>query len=302
MFLSEKLIVIGKSGCCFFVTRSKMRCATTLLYCFPFCFMTYVSGQSDPPPLVDTAPPPSARFLASWYPADDNVTYKLRVEKNLPYTAVAVITDQYESGGQVITHATSTVQARDSASRTHEENGGGGFTNSQGEKIETRTITVTDPVSHCKFRWIEPTSDSEKAVALVKCMPRTMHYINQNAQADQFASSLLKAFQDVRSSNGIVVEPLSRKAFGEVQADGVRTTPASPNSSNGPVEQHSTEIWYSRDIHELVLMNFNALPDSKSAPNEKVPYFELKDIKRIEPEPTLFYPPVGFEIQPLDFQ
>ena len=281
-----------------------MSSPTKLIYFIPFYLVVCVLGQDKPPVLIDTAPMLPDRFPASWYPAEDNVTYTLAVEKNLPYTATVVITDQYESDGEVITHKTSTLLARDSAGRRREEVEGGGWTDARGQMIPTRTITVSDPVSHCDFRWVEPMIESEKPFALVKCLPRTIHYINQNIWAEALKSFFVKETREQHSSNGsaLLSEPLGTRTFGDAHAEGLRTTATNTNLQTGEVSRTVAETWYASDINELVQLTYEDEPGSGDLHKKQIPYMELTNIKRVEPTSTLFYPPQGFEIQMEDFK
>lgn len=280
-----------------------MSLPTKLLYCVPFYLVVGVLGQDKPPVLIDTAPMLPDRFPASWYPTEDNVTHTLTVEKNLPYTATVVITDQYESDGKVITHKTSTLLARDSAGRRREEVESGGRVDAQGQMIPTRAITVTDPVSHCDFRWVEPTIESEKPVALVKCLPRTVRYINQNTWADAWKSLFVKETKEQHAANGsaLLSESLGTRTFGDAHAEGLRTTATNTDLQTGQVHRAVTEAWYASDINELVQLTFVDESGSGFLHNNQIPYIELTNIKRVEPASTLFYPPEGFEIQSHDF-
>lgn len=281
-----------------------MSSPTKLIYFIPFYLVVCVLGQGKTAVLIDTAPMLPDRFPASWYPAEDNVTHTLALNKNLPYTATAVMTDQYESNGEAITHKSSTLRARDSAGRSYEEVEGGSLMDAQGQTIPSRFITVTDPVSHCDFRWVEPTIEPEKPVALVKCLPRTIQWINQDIWADAWKSYLLMETKEQHASNGsaLLLEPLGKRTFGEAHAEGLRATATNTDLQTGEVRRTVTEIWYSNDIRELVLLKSEAINGAGVLQKNQTPLFELTDIKRVEPTSTLFYPPQGYEIKMENFQ
>jgi hypothetical protein len=281
-----------------------MRAATIqILYCLPLYLATYASSQTPPPVQLDTAPAPTDRFPATWYPESDDKTYPLRIVKDRPFTAVLITTDRYESSGQIITHQSSTVQARDAAGRTHREDDGGLQSDSQGRSIPQRSITVTDPVSHCSFRWTEPEVESEKSFAFVHCMPRTIHYTHQDTWEDFLLADLVAAPKDERGADGSIhrSEVLGKRTFGDAEAEGMKHTATGKIDETGAIWTRITEFWYSRDICELVQLTFVDSSELLLSKTEAVPYVALTKIKRIEPGSSLFYPPLGFEIRPGDF-
>jgi hypothetical protein len=278
-----------------------MRSAIKLLRHLPFFLAISAFGQKEPSVLIDTAPPPSGRFPANWYPADNDRTFTLTVAKNTPYTATLVLTDSQldQATKEFVTCRTSVVQARDSAGRMHSETPYTGMeSNSRGEMIPVHDVTVNDPVSHCNFRWMEPEVAFEKPTATVECMPRTIHYVNLNhwefmwAQLVDIGSKL----GDLPSGSSGSSESLGKRMFGEVEAEGVRTI-ATNTTQTGKIWTRVTEMWYAREIKELVQLNFDD-DDVKNPQSKQTPYMQLTNIKRTEPDPKLFYPPQGYEIKP----
>jgi hypothetical protein len=135
--------------------------------------------------IIDTAPPPSARFPASWYPESTDVTYTITAPTNAHYTATLVTTTRFidPATGQLKTLTQSTLQARDASGRQRSETEMP-RPDAHGKTIMTHEVTVSDPVSHCNFRWMEPWVARGKPTAIVTCMPLTLHYTNQNIWAD----------------------------------------------------------------------------------------------------------------------
>ena len=116
-----------------------------------------VTGKAPASVLTDTAPPPTSRFPARWYPPTTERVYTQSVQLGLPYTAILVTTGKAEDPktGKITTFATSTRQLRDTQGRRRDEqemprpdNGG--------RTVLTHEVSVHDPVSHCDFRWLEP--------------------------------------------------------------------------------------------------------------------------------------------------
>ena len=143
----------------------------------------YGRAQATAPVLTDVAPP-SSRFPDNWYPADNDVTYTSAAQRGTPYSATLVTTWQLrDPSGETKTLVQSSLQARDGAGRKREEmavprpDDHGGVT-------MAHEVSVNDPVSHCSFRWMEPWVAPGPPKAMVSCMPRTLHYTEQNIYAD----------------------------------------------------------------------------------------------------------------------
>ena len=83
-------------------------------------------------------------------------------------------------------------------------------------------VSVNDPVSHCSFRWMEPWVAPGPPKAMVSCMPRTLHYTEQNIYADAIKSHP----QQVSSTPDTTErsEPLGTRRIDGFEAAGVRRT------------------------------------------------------------------------------
>jgi hypothetical protein len=261
--------------------------------CLVLCFSATLFGQSNPATLEDTAPPPSARFPAAWYPPPGNTTYTADVVTGAPYVATLVTTYHAlnPTTKEPITQIASTLQARDSKGRKHEEEDSS-YRDSSGVTIHRREITVYDPVSHCTFTWEEPWTAVGKPIASVACMPLTMHYTSFNVWASSFAQP-----PEVHRMNEVFFsEPIGKRDFGGVQADGIRRTNTITSANGTPTRSGVFELWYSADLKEMIEMK--EVPDPRTFQMSAFPDRELAEIRRIEPDPALFYPPPGYTIEP----
>jgi hypothetical protein len=222
---------------------------------------------------------PSERFPASWYPADNNVTYTETPVTGAPYEARRVTDGQSGSGMRV---------ARDSAGRVHEEEPQPRL-RPDGSLVQAREVSVEDPVSHCRFQWMEPWAASGPPTATVQCMPPTLHYNGQPPWAKAMASA---AGEKPPAAPGDTVrnEALGEREFGGVRASGLRstTTASDTGGAPGPAQTSTVEIWWSSELKEIVAMH------------SSIGYgTELRAIVRQEPDAALFYPPAGYRIQVL---
>lgn len=251
-------------------------------------------AQAPTPVITNIAPAPSARFPAGWYPPDNDVTYTTAPDTNAPYTATLVTTTRYvdPSTKQIKMFSQSTFQARDSSGRKrdevqipHPDNHGG--------MIMTHEVTISDPVSHCRFQWMEPWIAPGKPIATVTCIPRTLHYANQNSWKDVIAGKPT----ETRSGNTVDrSQPLGKQTMAGVEAIGMQHTRTQTDPQSGSVQTWVTQIWYSPILKELIEMK--QLPDPNSTQPSGIPDFTLTNIHQAEPDPTLFYPPAAYIIQP----
>lgn len=246
-----------------------------------FGTMVCVQGQAKPPEFLSVAPAPSARFPASWYPADDkDLVATTDMETGAPYTATLVTTVHFldPASREMKTISQSSLQARDSAGRKREQAG--------------REVSVNDPVSHCSFQWMEPWGAPGKPTATARCMPRTLRYRKQNIWADAIVSAPREEhfLNDTYDS-----VPMGKRMFGDIEAVGVRRTKTTTNAQTGEVMKLVMEIWYSPELKELIEMK--EIPDA-TRKSSRIPDFVLTEIHRGEPDPALFYPPAGYDITP----
>jgi hypothetical protein len=262
---------------------------------FVFCLVAASGRAQVPAPvLTDVAPPPSSRFPASWYPADNDVTYTSAAQRGAPYTATLVMTWRLrEADGMTKTLVKSGLQARDGAGRKREEMAMSG-PDEQGEGITAHEVSVNDPVSHCNFRWMEPWVAPGPPRAMVSCMPRTLHYTEQNIYADAIASQPEQLMPAQDSSDRS--EALGTRRIEGFEATGVRRTRSGSAAPSGTVVL-TTEIWYSQELQELLELRQSLEPETQ--PGEgPLPDFKLTQIRRGEPDEKLFYPPEGYKIDP----
>jgi hypothetical protein len=240
-------------------------------------------------PFTSVAPPPSARFPASWYPPENDVAvHGLQLETDAPYTATMVMTTGFvdPKTGAVREGSMRTLQARDAEGRTRTETSMP-RSGPDGQVVQAREIEVMDPVSHCSFRWMEPWAASGEPTAMVQCAPLKARYLKQNI----FAEALVEE-PSVEHDFGSEIrkEPLGRRVVNGVEAVGVRVTKTNTMPATGKVSRVVSEIWYAAEWKEMVEM--------KSAPEgDPTLSFDLVEIRR-GAEAPLFYPPEGYKIVP----
>jgi hypothetical protein len=262
-----------------------------------FCLVA-ASGraQATTSVLTDVAPSPSNRFPADWYPADNDVTYTSAAQRGEPYSATLVITYQVRNpDGTTKSVNQSGLQARDGAGRKREEMARP-RPDGQGGVIMAHEVSVNDPVSHCSFRWMDPWVGAGTPTAFVTCMPRTLHYIEQDIYADAVTSQPQEVSSAMESDTTDRSEPLGKRQIEGFDATGVRRT-RTKTTPGGTTVVLTTEIWYSQELQELLELRQTLQPEAH--PGEgPLPDFKLTQIHRGEPDEKLFYPPDGYKIEP----
>jgi hypothetical protein len=173
------------------------------------------------------------------------------------------------------------LHARDSAGRTRIDTLETRL--KDGAPVTVHAIEVDDPVSHCSFHWLEPWVD--RSAPTVSCMPRTVHYGAQPMWLS-FAS-MQAAVEHPSPMETDHNEALGVRMFDGVRAKGVRHTRIMQAAKTDKPLTIVTEIWISSEMKEVVAM-YPKSPDSYS--------LELRDIKLLEPDPKLFYPPSYYKI------
>ena len=238
---------------------------------------------------VHTAPNPSDRFPASWYPADQSAGMNETPGPvtGLPYTAISVETSRSKSAhGEVSENVTRNPQARDSLGRTRSESKNGGLGLADGSFVETYEVIVSDPVSHCNFFWTEARPnppDNDSHVANVTCAPQTLKYAD--------GLTMVKVIEETpvggtkHGDTDTLVERLPPLHIDGITVERQRVTNTYTGQPGKPTTSVS-ENWYSPDLNEVI-----RLGESDGTG------IMLTDIRRVEPDPKLFYPPAGYRIQ-----
>ncbi len=241
----------------------------------------------DTPETLHLAPEPSDRFPAAWYPkVGDGTNVGLAPVLDEPYTAVVeTVTVSMLPSGKPGQRVELGFKARDRFGRTRSETVSSGMMLS-GNDVRIKTVLVSDPVSHCQFHWQESTTDfvlpTEMRVAFVTCGPRTIRYKDLNLQ-ERIFNTPDGTVQ--RGDTTITTEHLAPVPLDGITVQRVRVT-HSRRDEQGEEERGTKETWYSPELKEVIRMG-----DEGSA------YEGMKDIRRVDPEPKLFYPPGGYRIE-----
>ena len=215
---------------------------------------------------------------------ETKVTVAPVVEK--PYTAIRETVHLSKSeSGEPERRVTLGFQARDRFGRERSESQNG-VEELDGETVATKIVIISDPVSHCNFEWTELITNAaipkEIKLGFVTCFPQALFYKDFHLM-----SLLTDTGEDGTSNRGdttTLIEHLAPVQIDGVNVDRLRVS-NSRTDEKGILKKWSTETWYSLDLQEIIRIG-----------DEESGYEGLKEIRQIDPDPQLFYPPVGFRI------
>ena len=211
--------------------------------------------------------------------------------KNAPYVATAIVeSTQLLADGNRIVHSTQELVARDGDGRTrHEEV----FDRIGSLEVDApKTIFIGDPV--LKREYTLNTRDKTVTVqprvdinALLNT-PRARAE-RQNPSKEESNNSGEKEQQSVRRQREIRSEDLGEKILEGLNVKGERWTATFPIGSVGnerPLEA-SLETWYSPELHVFLYRK-------RIDPRFGEVLYRLTNIKRTDPDPSLFRIPRGY--------
>ncbi len=241
----------------------------------------------DTPEKVHLAPPPSDRFPAKWYPpVDDGRQVVFAPVEGHPFTALTG--PIMPSTGEISGQQSMGFRARDRFGRTRSEDEDGGY-GAEGQWVKTKSVLVSDPVSHCDFHWTQAMTEVEmplnRRVAMVTCRAQTLLY-----KEDNIFDAVLKAIPEGVTRNGDTTTKADHLA--PIQIDGLTIKRLRVTNTtidvHGETKEWSTETWYSPELREVVRMGTGAEDDG---------YTGLSKVQLKDPDPALFYPPDNYRIE-----
>lgn len=251
------------------------------------CAIKSVAQASAPTATIDVAPPPSDKFPAQWYPAEESpvLTSTTAPTVGAPFTATMVMSTEVTvpGYGSAISKMR-TVIIRDSAGRTRTEDGSvpeiDGLPHPPSNVVK-KQIEVNDAVEHCRFEWAERAATEAEKTATVQCLPREI-----TVEPDGMEATVLKqAAQTITAIPGrtVQIEPLGEKVIAGMRALGIRETTTA--SQTAGATKSAVEVWWSPEIKQML--------ETKPIGDSSGIVIEMTDMKREEPDPALFIPPPG---------
>jgi hypothetical protein len=215
-----------------------------------------------------------------------------------PYTATATTeSTQVLADGNRIVNKTSSFVARDSQGRTRRE--------TDLHRIGTmqidspKTVFINDPTTHTQYIFTPGGGEATKVVRSEGNWKEGPQIIELRKTREQrlkdktivTVQGAHEGQQSKESSEQVKREDLGTQTIEGLSAQGKRETvtiPAGQIGNERPIEI-VTETWFSPDLHTMVLRKH-------SDPRVGDSTYRLTEIKRNEPDASLFQPPAGAKV------
>jgi hypothetical protein len=214
-----------------------------------------------------------------------------------PYSATAITeSTQVLGDGNRIVNKSSSFVARDSQGRTRRET----VLNRIGplQVDSPKLVFINDPTSHTQYI-LSPGGNATKVVRDEATWSVGPDIINLTSHERGMKEKLIVRAQGTserrKESNGaeqVKHEDLGTQTIEGVSAEGKRETVTIPAGQigNDRAIDIVSETWYSPELHTMVLRKH-------SDPRVGETVFRLTEIKRSEPDASLFQPPAGTKIK-----
>src|SRR5579864_406588 len=215
-----------------------------------------------------------------------------------PYTATATTeSTQVLADGNKIVNKTSSFVARDSQGRTRRETDLHRIGTMQVDS--PKTVFINDPTTHTQYIFTPGGGEATKVVRSEGRWKESPQIIELRGQREQRLKEKVivnvqgahDSQQSKESSEQVKHEDLGTQTVEGVSAQGKRETvtiPAGQIGNERPIEI-VTETWFSPELHTMVLRKH-------SDPRMGDSTYRLTDIKRNEPDASLFQPPPGTKV------
>ena len=212
-----------------------------------------------------------------------------------PYTATATTeSTQVLGDGNRIVNKTSSFVARDSQGRTRRETDLHRIGTMQVDS--PKTVFINDPTTHTQYIFT-PGGEATKVVRSEGNWKESPQIIELRSQRElrlkdkTMVTVQHEGQQNKESSEQVKHEDLGTQTIEGVSAQGKRETvtiPAGQIGNEKPIEI-VTETWFSPELHTMVLRKH-------SDPRLGESTYRLTDIKRNEPDASLFQAPAGAKV------
>jgi hypothetical protein len=216
-----------------------------------------------------------------------------------PYTATATTeSTQLLGDGNRIVNKTSSFVARDSQGRTRRETDLHRIGTMQVDS--PKTVFINDPTKHTQYIF-SPGGEATKVIRSEGSWKEGPQIVDLHRSGDremkrkvmirtQGGPEKIKTLEK-EGAEQVKHEELGTQTIEGLAAQGKRETvtiPAGRIGNERPIEI-VTETWFSPDLHTMVLRKH-------SDPRQGESTYRLTDIKRNEPDATLFQPPAGTKV------
>ncbi|HEV8491008.1 MAG TPA: hypothetical protein VGR76_02005 [Candidatus Angelobacter sp.] len=216
-----------------------------------------------------------------------------------PYTATATTeSTQVLADGNRIVNKTSSFVARDSQGRTRRETDLSRIGTMQVDS--PKMVFINDPTTHTQYIFTPGGGDATKVIRSEGTWKEGPQIIDLRATRERRMKEKVvvnvqgahEGQQSKESAEQVKHEDLGTQTIEGVSAQGKRETvtiPAGQIGNERPIEM-VTETWFSPELHTMVLRKH-------SDPRLGESTYRLTDIKRNEPDASLFQPPAGAKLR-----
>jgi hypothetical protein len=216
-----------------------------------------------------------------------------------PYTATATTeSTQVLADGNRIVNKTSSFVARDSQGRTRRETDLHRIGTMQVDS--PKMVFINDPTTHTQYIFTPGGGEATKVIRSEGNWKEGPQIIDLRATRERRMKEKVvvnvqgahEGQQSKESAEQVKHEDLGTQTIEGVSAQGKRETvtiPAGEIGNERPIEM-VTETWFSPELHTMVLRKH-------SDPRMGESTYRLTDIKRNEPDASLFQPPAGAKLR-----
>jgi hypothetical protein len=214
-----------------------------------------------------------------------------KVVTGAPYSAQGVTQfTQTLADGNHIQRTTTASMARDSQGRTRTERSLPAIGALAGSGTASKAVFINDPVAGTGYMLDATHKTARQMPANRHRQPPAQSASDQGAAAG--SSRAARASMRERSNANITIDDLGTQVMDGLSVQGRRRTRTIPAAQAGSAKdiQVVTESWYSADLQMVVM-------SKTSDPRFGDSVYQVTNINRAEPDPSLFMVPADYQLQ-----
>jgi hypothetical protein len=214
-----------------------------------------------------------------------------KVVTGAPYSAQAVTQfTQTLADGNHIQRTTTASMARDSQGRTRTERSLAAIGALAGSGTAPKAVFINDPVAGTGYMLDATHKTARQMPANRHRQPPAQSASDQGAAAGNAGRA--RASMRERSNANVTIDDLGTQVMDGLSVQGKRRTRTIPAAQAGSAKdiQVVTETWYSADLQMVVM-------SKTSDPRFGDSVYQVTNISRAEPDPSLFTVPSDYQVQ-----
>ena len=213
-----------------------------------------------------------------------------KVVTGAPYSAQAVTQfTQTLADGNHIQRTTTASMARDSQGRTRTERSLAAIGALAGSGTASKAVFINDPVAGTGYM-LDATHKTARQMPANRHRPPPAQSASDQGAANGAQSA--RASMRERAMANVTIDDLGTQVMDGLSVQGKRRTRTIPAAQAGSAKdiQVVTETWYSADLQMVVM-------SKTSDPRFGDSVYQLTNINRAEPDPSLFTVPADYQVQ-----